>query len=175
MRPQVYNRLNEGVTAKLRILEAMNGTSQIALMLMLMACSAPPEESICYHPSVGVSWGADDYGMKSYVMAFLRAGPNRKGSPEERNALQQAHMSNIGKMAAEGQLLLAGPFLDGGEIRGIYIFNTSDTSEARMWTAKDPAIETGSLAMELHPWYGSAALASIQPLHNLIQKKGIAE
>ena len=76
-------------------------------------------------------------------------------------------------MAEAGQLVLAGPFMDTGEIRGIYIFNVRTIEEAELLTATDPAIESGRLLMELHPWYGSAALMQINTLHKKISKKDI--
>ena len=116
------------------------------------------------------SLGADDYGMRQYVMAYLKAGPNRDRPPEEAAELQAAHMANIGRLAEEGKLALAGPFLDNGEVRGIYIFATDSIEEAREWTASDPAIKAGSLEMELHPWYGSAALMQVNETHGKLSK-----
>ena len=96
-------------------------------------------------------YGADEYGMKQYVMAFLKRGPNRSQDSARAAALQTAHMENIGRMAEAGKLVLAGPFLDTGELRGIYIFNVTTVEEAQELTATDPAIQAGSLAMELKP------------------------
>jgi uncharacterized protein YciI len=114
--------------------------------------------------------GADNYGMKQYVMAFLKAGPNRSQDEETADKLQTAHLKNIQRLAAEGKLLLAGPFLDNGNVRGIYIFNVPTLDEAEKLTQTDPAIQAGSLVMELHLWYGSAALQQINELHNAIVK-----
>ncbi len=114
--------------------------------------------------------GADNYGMKQYVMAFLKAGPNRSQDEETAAKLQTAHLKNIQRLAAEGKLLLAGPFLDDGNVRGIYIFNVPTLDEAEKLTQTDPAIQAGSLVMELHLWYGSAALQQINELHNAIVK-----
>ena len=114
--------------------------------------------------------GADNYGMKQYVMAFLKAGPNRSQDEETADKLQTAHLKNIQRLAAEGKLLLAGPFLDNGNVRGIYIFNVPTLDEAEKLTQTDPAIQAGSLVMELHLWYGSAALQQINELHNAIAK-----
>jgi len=115
--------------------------------------------------------GADNYGMKQYVIAFLKAGPNRDMDEDEAIKIQRAHLDNIRRMAESGDLVLAGPFMDDGEIRGIYLFNVSTIEEARSLTETDPAIEAGRLQMELHPWYGSAALLKVNEIHASISKE----
>jgi len=114
--------------------------------------------------------GADDYGMHQYVMALLKKGPNRDRSEEEAKKLQAAHMENIGRLAEEGTLVLAGPFLNDGELRGIYIFDVKTVEEAKTLVETDPAIQQGSLEMELIPWYGSAALMEVGEIHEVISK-----
>ena len=126
-----------------------------------------------YDPELARELGADEYGMKKYVMAFLKRGPNRDRSPEEAQQLQRAHMDNINRMAEAGQLILAGPFMDDGELRGIYIFDVETVEEAQALTETDPAIEAGSLVMELHPWYGSAALMKLADIYPKLSKEGI--
>ena len=79
-------------------------------------------------------------------------------------------MNNIQRMANEGKLCVAGPFLEKGEIRGIYIFNVTTIEEARKLTETDPLIKSGGLIMELHQWYGSAALQQINTIHSTITK-----
>mgnify|MGYP002713062686 CR=1 FL=1 len=119
------------------------------------------------------NYGADEYGMKKYVMAFLKKGPNRDRDSAEAYNLQMAHLENIGKMAEAGKLVVAGPFMGDGEIRGIYIFNVESVEEAEALTNTDPAIQAGSLIMELKPWYGSAALMGVNNEHNKIAKTNI--
>lgn len=115
--------------------------------------------------------GADPYGMRKYVMAFLRIGPNRVNIDSSKAMeLQRAHMANIRKMAKEGKLALAGPFYGTGELRGIYIFAVDNIEEAKKLTESDPAIQAGSLEMELIPWYGSAALMEVNEIHKTISK-----
>ncbi len=118
-----------------------------------------------YDSSLASKCGADQYGMKKYVMAFLKKGPNRDLDSTKSAELQNAHMANIGKMAEAGKLVVAGPFFGKGELRGIYIFNVSSIEEAESLTNSDPAIQAGSLEMELVEWYGSAALMTINDLH----------
>jgi len=118
-------------------------------------------------------YGADEYGMKKYVMAFLKKGPNRDLDSITAYELQMAHLENIGKMADAGKLVLAGPFFGNGDLRGIYIFNVETIEEAKALTETDPAIRAGSLVMELTPWYGSAALVGVGDVHKTLAKENI--
>jgi uncharacterized protein YciI len=128
-----------------------------------------------YDASLAQKLGADDYGMKQYVMAFLKEGPHRLTDSVARMKLQMAHLKNIGRLADEGKLIVAGPFMDDQPIKGIFIFNVSTIEEAKKLTETDPAIQAGSLVMELHPWYGSAALMQTVETHKKLQKKSFTD
>ncbi len=60
---------------------------------------------------------------------------------------------------------------DDGPLRGIYVFDVRTVAEAEALTKTDPAIQAGSLVMELHPWYGSAALMMVNEVHAKIEQK----
>ena len=47
--------------------------------------------------------GADEYGMKPFVMAYLKRGPNRDQDSVTAAKLQRAHMDNIIRMAESGR------------------------------------------------------------------------
>lgn len=155
----------------------------VTTVFFLLACkpevnipdtaSTPDAESFAYDSILADKLGADDYGMRKYVMAFLKAGPVREQDSTTAAALQRAHLDNIFRLADEGKLAVAGPFLDGGEMKGIYIFNVETVEEARALTETDPAIKAGRLMMELHPWYGSAAMMQVNNLHKKVQKEKI--
>ncbi len=153
------------------------------LAIMVTACTTAPHEepkltellseTLPYDSILAQQAGADAYGMKKYVIAFLKSGPNRTEDKEEAAKLQRAHLDNIGRLAQEGKLVLAGPFFGKGELRGIYVFNVESIEEAEALTQTDPAIQAGSLVMELHEWYGSAALMFINPLHGAVAKEDV--
>lgn len=117
-------------------------------------------------------YGADQYGMRSYVIAFLKTGPNPPKDSTHAVELQTAHMKNIGRLAEEGKLVLAGPFYgeEQGDFRGIYIFDTPSIDSARKYTESDPSIQYGSLMMDLKQWYGSAAVKAVNDIHKRIAK-----
>ena len=120
-------------------------------------------------------YGADDYGMKKYVLAFLKRGPNQDLDSVKKMELQAAHLENITRMAEEGKLVLAGPFFGNDDLRGIYIFDVQSLQEAEDLTNSDPAIQAGSLVMELKEWYGSAALVGVNETHKSLMKTQITE
>lgn len=149
----------------------------LAVLLGVTACNpAQPATSDAastahvpeYDSLLAAELGADERGMRTYVMAFLRAGPNRDTTRVRE--VQRAHLDNIRRLAEEGTLLVAGPFLDDGPIRGIYIFDVTTLEEARVLTETDPAIQAGRLEMELHPWYGPAALRGLDEIHERITR-----
>jgi len=140
-------------------------------MIVALLLAVPVAAQTTYDAALAKKLRADEYGMRTYVMAFLKAGPNRDRSAEEGRKLQRAHLENINRLAAEGKLVMAGPFADDGPIRGIYLFDVSTVAEAETLTKSDPAIQAGSLVMELHPWYGSAALMLVNEVHARIEQK----
>ncbi len=150
----------------------------MAAILCLMSCQGdnPEAETIhadslsVYDSALARELNADDFGMRPYVMAFLYRGMNKTLSKDSMNSLQKAHLKNISRLAADGLLSLAGPFLDTGNLRGIYVFNVPTLAEADSLVQTDPAIQAGTLKMELKKWYGPASLTMIPELNLKVQR-----
>lgn len=147
----------------------------IALLLLGSINCFAQSKNPQYDAQLAQKLGADDYGMKQYVIALLKEGPHRLTDSAARMKLQMAHLKNIGRLADERKLIVAGPFMDDQPIKGIFIFNVSTIEEAKKLTETDPAIHAGSLVMELHPWYGSAALMQTVEIHKKLQKKSFTD
>ena len=125
-----------------------------------------------YDEDLAQKLGADDYGMKKYIMAFLLRGDRvSEYSTEQRQKIQAGHMANISRMAEEGFLILAGPFFGNEDLRGIYIFDVASLEAAEELTNTDPAIQAGVLKMDLKEWYGSAALMMLPEIYPKVTKK----
>ncbi len=97
-----------------------------------------------------------DWEMTTYYVGLLYRGP--KWTPErtpETQKLQEGHMANIRKLGESGKLLLAGPFSDDGDLRGMFVFKVASIEEARALCDTDPAVQAGRLRVELHPWFSA--------------------
>jgi uncharacterized protein YciI len=128
-----------------------------------------------YNAEKAKKLGADELGMRNYVIGFMRAGPIKLTNSKDVALLRKAHLKNMQRLATEGKLLVAGPFTDNKSMKGFYIFDVASVDEARILTISDPAVRAGALILELHPWYGTAALKEIPGIHKQIQKKGFIE
>ena len=91
-------------------------------------------------------------GMKQYWFVMLKKGPKRDHSAEEVKTIQAGHMANIGAYAERGLLQIAGPFMDDGDWRGVFILDVPDRAGAEAMCNDDPAVKAGRLACEIHPW-----------------------
>jgi len=95
-------------------------------------------------------------------VGFLYRGAEPPPMPEEElEALQRAHLGYMSWLAKEGKLLLAGPFLDGTDLRGICLYSVEAVEEARALGDGDPAVQAGRLRFEYHPWYGPRGITSV--------------
>lgn len=125
-----------------------------------------------YDATLAAKLGADERGMKMYVMCFLKTGP-LKVDDAKRAELMKGHFAMINRVASEKKLVIAGPFSEGGEFRGIYVFDVKTIEEAQKLTETDPSIKEGYFKVEFIKWYGSAALMEVDGIHRKIAKVGI--
>ena len=145
-----------------------------AAFLCITAIGFSQETESKYDENLAKSLNADERGMKKYVFCLLKTGTNTTASKEETQKLFEGHMANINKLAKEGKLVIAGPFMKNDRnYRGIYVFNIETIEEAKTLVATDPAIQAKLLEAELTPWYATAALQETLKIHEKIAKKKI--
>lgn len=100
-----------------------------------------------------------EFEMKLYYFVFLNAVKDRPViDSAAAMEIQMGHMANLERMYLEGKSKLAGPFMDGGEMRGIVILDVASEEEAREQMNRDPAIINGRLEAVIKQWYGPAGL-----------------
>ncbi len=126
-----------------------------------------------YDADLAKQLGADEYGMRSYVFCILNTGKAKIDDPEKSNEIFRGHFANMARLANDGKLVLAGPFMEGAPKRGMYVFNVTTIEEAEALVKTDPAVQAGVFEYELTKLYCSAALMKINELHGKIRKTKI--
>jgi uncharacterized protein len=95
-----------------------------------------------------------EWKMKQYFMVFLSVGPDRMQDSITKAKIMEGHLNNISRLFEEKKLVLAGPFMDDGDVVGIFILDAPTKEEAVKLTESDPAVKAGRLKYEIRPWYG---------------------
>jgi uncharacterized protein YciI len=129
----------------------------VSMLLALLVCApvwAPSHAAEPQPAPVAAQTAAPALppGMKQYWFVMLKKGPKRDHPPEEAQRLQAGHMANMQAYAERGQLQIAGPFMDDGDWRGIFILDVPDRAAAEAMCDDDPAVQAGRLVCEIHPW-----------------------
>jgi len=125
-----------------------------------------------YNAPLADSLGADDYGMKMYILVILKKGSVTFSDKKKTDSLFSGHMQNIGHLVDIGKLVAAGPIKKNDKnYEGIFVLNVKTIAAASVLLETDPAIKAKLLDPELFQWYSSAALPMYLKFHAAVQKK----
>jgi len=142
------------------------------VMLLTLATVNAQTGNLKYNKQLADSLGADDYGMKMYVLVILKTGKVKIEDKQKSDSLLMGHLHNIHHLAETGKLIVAGPMKENAkEYEGIFILNVKTIEEANILLETDPAIKSKVLDTELFQWYGSAALPLYLKYHDHVKKK----
>jgi len=84
-------------------------------------------------------------------------------TPEQEDALQDAHMAHLADLHEAGYLLAAGPLLDrNSPFRGLSILSAG-VEEARALKERDPAVQAGKYRVIALPWMVPAGAMNFSP------------
>jgi uncharacterized protein YciI len=99
--------------------------------------------------------GDTTFTMKRNVFGLLMSGENQSHDSNAVAEIQKGHMTYINNMAKTRKLVMAGPFENCGEYRGILLFDVETIEEAIELASKDPAVAAGRLRLEVIQWWGA--------------------
>lgn len=100
--------------------------------------------------------------IKQFWFVLLKKGPVRNQDSLTAAKIQAGHMANINRLYEAGTLKVAGPFAEENLAQGLFIFDCASKSELETLLQTDPAIKSGRLVAEIHPWY-TAPIGSFTP------------
>jgi len=132
---------------------------------------AEPPAAASHDAALAQRLGADERGMRGYVLVILKTGPTRVPDGPARDAMFAGHFANMERLAKAGKLAVAGPFSkDPSGWRGLYVFAVGSIDEARELAETDPVVVQGEMVAEYHAWYGSAALMLVPEYHDRLAR-----
>ena len=92
--------------------------------------------------------------LVEFHMALLKHGPKWTATESaETKRLHQEHVKYVLSLLDAGKAIIAGPFTDGGEIDGVFVFRAKSADEAKAWAEADPSVAAGFRIVEMHPWW----------------------
>ena len=100
--------------------------------------------------------------IRKYYFVMLLKGPNRTHDSATAANIQKGHLANINKLYEDGKIKVAGPFGDGGDWLGLFIFDCATKEECEQLLKTDPAVAAGRLNYDIRPWY-TAPMGSFVP------------
>lgn len=141
-----------------------------------VANDPPAITATTYDSALAQRLGADEHGMRKYVLVILKTGPIRVPDGEKRDAMFAGHFANMERLSKAGKLALAGPFSkDPDGWRGLFVFAVDDMEEAKRLVSTDPVVINGEMVAEYHQWYGSAATMIIPEIHDKLTPPAAAK
>ena len=91
--------------------------------------------------------------MTTYYLGLIKKGRTWTADESpELDQLQTAHLAHIQALTDAGKVVTAGPLLDDGFLRGIYVFRAESIEEAQSFADADPMVKVNRLVVEIHPW-----------------------
>jgi uncharacterized protein YciI len=92
--------------------------------------------------------------MEQYQLVILKKGPKWTAEDSDQTRKdQEGHLRHIEEMLDAGDLALAGPLAEAGDLRGLLVFRTNDADRIQSLLAADPHLRSGRLIAERHPLY----------------------
>jgi len=144
----------------------------ILILLAVTVFAAGQNAEYEYDSVLAHQLGADELGMKNYILVILKTGPAQISDKKLRDSLFVGHFSNMDRLAVEKKLILAGPMGENeNEYRGLFLFDVKTIEEAEELLKGDPTVTSKIFDTELYRWYGSAALPVYLEAAEKIRKK----
>ena len=124
-------------------MKKMLACSWLAVLFIAMPAINPAQEK-----------KATESKLIQFHMALIKRGPKWTGDKlPETEGLEAAQRDYVTSLMQTGKAVIVGRLTDDGEIRGVYVLRAKTPEEARGWAEESPAVKSGHLIAEMHPWW----------------------
>ena len=93
-----------------------------------------------------------------YVDLLVKTPKLGTEQPAEVQKIRQAHLKHIETLAANGKLVVAGPFVDTGRFAGLAVVTASSAEEAKSFEEADPLVKAGLMSVEVLKWWAAKGI-----------------
>lgn len=133
--------------------------------VLLAACSASPDRT----PAPA--------SERDYVFVFIKTGPATGLTPEAQREAFAGHFSNMERLADEGELLIAGPFMDprAPDHRGLFVIDEPTVEAGMVHAATDPTTVAGIFVLEGRLFTTDAPLTRLPGLEKEDEARRLAD
>ena len=114
--------------------------------------------------SLAFTWNAlqAQEEMARYFIGLIYKGDDWGSIPPDKEIeIQRGHRANIDRLIRTGEMILAGPIENAGDLRGIFIYRTGTLEEAETLVKTDPAVQAARLRIEIYPFWGPKVLQEL--------------
>ncbi|MBK8612757.1 MAG: hypothetical protein IPN85_04575 [Flavobacteriales bacterium] len=123
------------------------------LILTLVLCGL--DVGLSAQRTFDVTIADSTYHMKKYWFVLYTKGDAAPLDSATSATTLQAHLNHQSEQSDRGLIVMAGPFGDKGDWRGLLLYDCDTKEEVEGYLMADPFVRAGQLKYEIHPWYGS--------------------
>ena len=128
----------------------MQARSILALLPLLLCTSLFAQRTF------DVTIADSTYHMKQYWFVLYTTGPDTTKLDSTASAeLLKAHLAHQDEQGKRGLIVMAGPFGDKSDWRGLLLYDCETREEVEGYLRQYPFVKRGKLAYAIHPWYGA--------------------
>ena len=125
--------------------------AKLFALVLLGLCCAPLQAQRTFDVTIEDS----TYHMKQYWFVLYTMGEAAPLDSATSDAKLKEHLAYQDMQADRGLIVMAGPFGDNGNWRGLLLYDVETKEEVEGYLKGDPLVQAGRLKYEVHPWYGA--------------------
>lgn len=119
-----------------------------------------------------------DRSDRSYIFTYLILDAPEKLDQQQMQQAMQGHFENMGKLAEQGDLLIAGPLAEpriDPSYRGIFVFSTDDIDQGKTLFNTDPSVQAGVFKPEMYTITCDEPLTDLLRLEKEDERRRLAD
>jgi uncharacterized protein len=132
-----------------------NSTATHEFENYLLITSALVAQPLSAQRTMDVTIADSTYHMKQYWFVMYSKGDGPALDSLAAVRMQEEHLAHQSAQTAKGLIVMAGPFGDSGDWRGVLLYDAETREEVVELLDQDPFVKAGRLKYDVRPWWGA--------------------